>query len=237
MIIDSIVFPAFTGIKCNMMPFIQGDSKSIPDEYKAYADIINNIYLEKGLIGYLTIDESFVEGGKSQRGFNSKGIDRNVHVEVGSLKSQKMFGSWGDSGGGSWGGSGGGSWGGSGGGSWGSNNGGSWGGEWGSNGKRSKTFLHRDTQVLIANSLSNTCRYWNNIETRYTDDGDLSEYIKDYPEKTGILMKSGEVAKISIFTPHEAISQPKSSNRQFFRIIGDGVIGGEDYFTVNPLMK
>jgi hypothetical protein len=109
MIIDSIVFPAFTGIKCNMMPFIQGDSKSIPEEYKAYADIINNIYLEKGLIGYLTIDESFVEGGKSQRGFNSRGIDRNVHVEVGSLKSQKMFGSWGDSGG-SWGGS----WGGSG---------------------------------------------------------------------------------------------------------------------------
>jgi hypothetical protein len=232
MIIDSIVFPAFTGIKCNMMPFIQGDSKSIPEEYKAYADIINNIYLEKGLIGYLTIDESFVEGGKSQRGFNSRGIDRNVHVEVGSLKSQKMFGSWGDSGG-SWGGSGGGSWGGSGGGSW----GGSGGGSWGSSVKRSKTFLHRDTQVLIANSLSNTCRYWDKIDTRYTDDGDLSEYIKDYPEKTGILMKSGEVAKISIFTPHEPILQPKSSKRQFFRIIGDGVIGGEDYFTVNPLMK
>jgi hypothetical protein len=220
MIVNKISFPAFSGLKCNMMPFIQGDSKSIPDEYKSYADIINNIYLEKGLIGYLTIDESFVESGESQRGFNSKGIDRNVHVEVGSLKSQKMFGSWGDSGG-SWGGSG----------------GGSWGVSWGSSLKRSKTFLHRDTQVLIANSLSNTCRYWDKIDTRYTDDGDLSEYIKDYPEKTGILMKSGEVAKISIFTPHEAISQPKSSNRQFFRIIGDGVIGGEDYFTVNPLMK
>lgn len=226
MIVNNISFPAFTGLKCNMMPFIQGDSKSIPDKYKAYADIINSIYLEKGLIGYLTIDESFVEGGKSQRGFNSKGINRNVHVEVGSLKNQKMFGSWGDSGG-SWGGS----WGGSGGGSWGS--GGSWGGSWG---KMSKTFLHRDTQVLIANSLSNTCRYWNNIETRYTDDGDLSEYIKDYPEKTGILMKSGEVAKLSIFSPHEAILQPKSANRQFFRIIGDGVIGGEDYFTKNPIM-
>ena len=229
MIVNKISFPAFTGLKCNMMPFIQGDSKSIPDEYKAYASIINSIYLEKGLIGYLTIDESFVEGGKSQRGFNSKGIDRNVHVEVGSIK--KMGGSWGSSGG-SWGGSGGGSWGSSGG-SW----GGSGGGSWGSSGKKSKTFLHRDTQVLIANSLSNTCRYWNNIETRYTDDGDLSDYIEDYPENSGILMKSGEVARLNIFSPHEAIMQPKPANRQFFRIIGDGVIGAEDYFTKNPLMS
>jgi hypothetical protein len=212
MIVSKISFPAFAGLKCNMMPFIQGDSKSIPSEYKAYSDIINNIYLEKGLIGYLTIDESFVEGGKSQRGFNSKGIDRNVHIEVGTLTKQKMFGSCDGS------------------------IGGSWGDSWGSSGKKSKTFLHRDTQVLIANSLSNTCRYWNNIETRYTDDGDLSEYIKDYPEKTGILMKSGEVARLSIFSPHEAILQPQSANRQFFRIIGDGVIGFEDYFTKNPLM-
>jgi hypothetical protein len=52
-----------------------------------------------------------------------------------------------------------------------------------------------------------------------------------------VLLKSGEVAKISIFTPHECISQTKSANRQFFRIVGKGVTGREDYFTINPLVS
>jgi len=83
MIINTIQFPEFTGVKCNMMPFIQGDALSLPDAYKPYAQIINDNYLEKGEIGFLTIHESFVENGKSQRGYNSTGINRNVHIEVG----------------------------------------------------------------------------------------------------------------------------------------------------------
>lgn len=82
-IINTIKFPEFSGIKCNMMPFIQGDPSSLPTKYKSYADIINKSYLEKGEIGFLTIDESFVAGGKSQRGYNNSGISRNVHIEVG----------------------------------------------------------------------------------------------------------------------------------------------------------
>lgn len=74
MITNTIQFPKFTGIKCNMMPFIQGDASSLPDMYKPYTKIINDNYLEKGEIGLLTIDESFVESGKSQRGYNSMGI-------------------------------------------------------------------------------------------------------------------------------------------------------------------
>ena len=61
MIINKIEFPEFTGVKCNMMPFIQGDANSLPDEYKPYANIINENYLEKGEVGFLTIDESFVK--------------------------------------------------------------------------------------------------------------------------------------------------------------------------------
>lgn len=41
---------------------------------------------------------------------------------------------------------------------------------------------------------------------------------------------------MSIFTPHECIKQTKSGNRQFIRIVGEGVEGREDYFTVNPLI-
>ena len=204
MIVNKIEFPQVTGVKCNMMPFIQGDSSSLPDEYKSYSKIIDENYLEKGEIGYLTIDESFVNSGESQRGYNSKGINRNVHIEVGRYENKNR-----------WGGSGGGS---------------SWGG-------RNQTLLEDDTMVLIANNISDTCRVWDNKELSYTDDGDLSEYIDRYPEHTGMMLKSGEVAKISIFTPHECITQKESGFRQFFRIVGKGVTGREEYFTVNPLLN
>lgn len=203
-IVNKIKFPEFTGIKCNMMPFIQGDSSSLPELYKPYSEIINSNFLEKGEIGFLTIDESYVEANKSQRGYNSKGINRNVHIEVGRTANLNH-----------WGGSGG------------TN---SWGG-------RFKTLLDDNTMVLIANSISDTCRLWDSKEMAFTKDGDLSEYIEKYPENTGINLKSGEVAKISIFTPHECINQAESGKRQFFRIVGKGVTGREDYFTINPLIN
>ena len=203
MITNKIKFPEFSGIKCNMMPFIQGDSSSLPEMYKPYAEIINENFLEKGEIGYLTIDESFVEAGKTQRGYNSHGIDRNVHIEVGHYGDVKC---WGGGGGSSWGGLG-------------------------------NTILEDTTMVLVANNISDTCRVWDAKEMGYTKDGDLSQYIDKYPEETGVLLKSGEVAKISIFTPHECVNQTMSGNRQFFRIVGKGVTGREEYFTVNPLMN
>jgi hypothetical protein len=204
MITNKIQFPEYTGVKCNMMPFIQGDSSSLPEPYKQYSKIIDENYLEKGEIGLLTIDESFVELGKSQRGYNNTGINRNVHIEVGR---HDKINSWGGSDGDS-----------------------SWGGKY-------KTLLDDETMVLIANSISDTCRLWNAKEMSYTKDGDLSAYIDKYPEDTGVLLKAGEVAKISIFTPHECINQKHSDKRQFFRIVGKGVNGREDYFTINPLLN
>lgn len=199
-IVNTIKFPKAIGIKCNMMPFIQGDSSSLPEIYKSYAEIIDSNYLEKGEVGFLTIDESFVNAGKSQRGYNSVGINRNVHIEVGRNARENY---WGSS---------------------------SWGGGY-------NTLLNDETMVLIANSISNTCRVWDVKEMSYTKDGDLSSYINKYPEETGILLQSGEVAKISIFTPHECINQKQSGNRQFFRVVGKGVTGREDYFTINPLVN
>ena len=46
----------------------------------------------------------------------------------------------------------------------------------------------------------------------------------------------GEVARIGIFTPHECVPQPTTAPRQFLRIVGRGVAGREDYFTINPLV-
>lgn len=199
MLVGKIKFPIISHIKCNMMPFIQGDSSSLPEIYQSYSEIIDEVYLEKGEIGYLTIDESFVQAGESQRGYNAFKERRNVHVEVGRNKKYNFWGP-------------------------------SWGGH-------ANTFLDTNTMVLIANSVSDTCRYWNIKEMAYTKDGDLSRYLDKYPENTGILLKSGEVAKISIFTPHECIRQKMSSYRQFFRIVGKGVRGREEYFTINPKIK
>lgn len=202
-VVGKIEFPDFTGIKCNMMPFIQGDPNSLPELYKPYYGIIENNYLQKGEIGFLTIDESFVKAKKSQRGFNDLGIERNVHIEVGR---NELSNYWGSGGGSSWGG-------------------------------HNKTLLADDTMVLIANSISNTCQFWDTKETAFTKNGDLSAYIDKYPSETGIKMQCGEVAKISIFTPHECINQKEDSKRQFIRIIGKGVTGREDYFTINPLIN
>ncbi len=203
MIVNKIEFPEFSGIKCIMMPFIQGDSSSLPEMYRAYSKIIDDNYIEDREIGFLTIDESFVDAGKSQRGYNSGETNRNVHIEVGRNKSSNH---WGGGGGSSW-------------------------------GRGHKTRIDNNTKVLIANSISDTCRFWNTKEMSHTNDGDLSAYIDKYPEETGILLKSGQLARISIFTPHECINQQESGNRQFFRIVGKGVHGRESYFTKNPFIS
>jgi hypothetical protein len=199
---STIQFPTPSGINCKMMPFIQGDSASIPAPYQPYADIINSHYLELGQVGYLTIQESFVDAGRSQRGYNSTGSTRNVHIEVGRRGTTNRWGS-GQS---------------------------SW-------GRGTGTLLADTTRVLIANSIGGTCRVWDDVlEMSPTVDGDLSAYLDRYPEDTGRLMGAGEVANISIFTPHECVAQQRPGVRQFFRIVGTGVRGREEYFTINPLV-
>jgi len=97
----SVVFPAFSGVRCLMMPYIQGDSGSLPPEYAAYADIIRNVFVRKGDIGYLTIDESVAVAGKPHRGARST-TDRALHTEVGRIpgRDYQRGGGWG---GGGWG--------------------------------------------------------------------------------------------------------------------------------------
>lgn len=99
--ITSIEFPPFTGTRCLMMPYIQGDPESVPDEYLgAYSDIIENVFIQKGDIGFLTIDEDFVPEGQPHRGARAK-FGRALHTEAGRFPG-KFYG-WG--GGNTWGGS------------------------------------------------------------------------------------------------------------------------------------
>lgn len=79
---ESIAFPPFSGVRCLMMPYIQGDPASVPGVYGAYYDIIKSVFLKKGDIGFLTIDESVAVAGKAHRGARAK-HGRALHTEAG----------------------------------------------------------------------------------------------------------------------------------------------------------
>lgn len=87
-----MTFPEYSGLRCLMMPFIQGEPDSVPDDYAAYRGIVSTTFLNKGDVGYLTIDESPVAKGVPHRGARAK-FGRAVHTEAG-LRPEGKFG-WG----------------------------------------------------------------------------------------------------------------------------------------------
>ena len=101
MLVSKIVFPEYTGVRCLMMPYIQGEPESVPKEYSAYSDILKSQFIKKGDIGYLTIDESPVKAGKAHRGSRAK-TPRALHTEVGKIPDIPYL-CWGNRG--RWGGS------------------------------------------------------------------------------------------------------------------------------------
>lgn len=62
----TIEFPEYRGLRCLMMPYVQGDPTSVPDEYARYRAVLASIFLEKGELGYLTIDESVAKDTRRQ---------------------------------------------------------------------------------------------------------------------------------------------------------------------------
>lgn len=89
--LSPIEFPIPRNRYANMMPFIMGENSSIPGEYWDYIPLIEACEIEPeemGNIGYLSINESYVTPGLSQR-------RPGVHVE------RHPMASWG---GGAWGG-------------------------------------------------------------------------------------------------------------------------------------
>lgn len=93
-----VVFPEFSGIRCLMMPFIQGDPESVPTQLRAgYEAAIEMMAIEPGEIGFLTIDESLAFAGTPHRGARAK-FGRALHTEAGR-RPGKIY-AWG---GGGWG--------------------------------------------------------------------------------------------------------------------------------------
>jgi hypothetical protein len=77
-----VLFPEYSALRCYMMPIIQGRGESLPLAYEAYADVVDNFALkgQDGQPGLITIDESMVEAGSSQRGYGAG--ERTIHTEA-----------------------------------------------------------------------------------------------------------------------------------------------------------
>src|SRR5690348_6079765 len=67
-----------------MMPYVQGELRSVPETYAPYADILADVFVRRGDIGYLTIDESPVTAGSPHRGARAK-YGRALHTEAGRI--------------------------------------------------------------------------------------------------------------------------------------------------------
>lgn len=86
------MFPEFSGLRCLMMPYIQGEPESVPREYGAYAEIVRDVFVCRGDVGYLTIDESVACAGEPHRGQRAR-YARALHTEAGVVRG--IYG-WGD---------------------------------------------------------------------------------------------------------------------------------------------
>ena len=92
----TIQFPEFSGVRCLMMPFIQGDPESVPEEFRTgYEQILADNFIEEGEIGFLTIDESRATKGVPHRGDRAR-FGRALHTEAGRLPN-KIY-AWGGGG-------------------------------------------------------------------------------------------------------------------------------------------
>ena len=89
-----ITFPKYSGLRCLMMPYIQGEPLSVPNEYAAYSEILRSVFIRRGDVGYLTIDESPAIAGKPHRGKRAK-YGRALHTEAGlRWNLQAGWGAW-----------------------------------------------------------------------------------------------------------------------------------------------
>lgn len=93
MLVGRIEFPEYTGLRCLMMPYIQGEPDSVPKKYHAYADIIARLVFSRGDVGYLTIDESPVAAGSPHRGSRAR-YNRAIHTEAGRIPGMDIY-QWG----------------------------------------------------------------------------------------------------------------------------------------------
>ncbi|XP_057291731.1 uncharacterized protein LOC130614321 [Hydractinia symbiolongicarpus] len=223
-----VKFPEPTDININMMPFIMDlefENTKLPDYLEPYFDIIETAFYdfrdndELGKVGYLTIHESLVEEGTSQRrpGLHteSPGViyvknkmdDKKCEelcIEKGSGFDQIYpLPVW-----------------------------------WGKLGYKS---CHNPFGgIYMASTVDDSCEVWdcqieadNNGNELIRKYGDIEHLRSFLPESTK--MKANVLYWITDRTPHESLPIKKGTYRQFFRLVTHKVsVWYEDHSTKNP---
>ena len=207
-------------IQCNMMPFVIGDLSSIPEVYRVYQDVVNCFFPglfcfycfaalrvthvlpavnkeEFGKIGYLTIHESSVQAGDSQRrsgahtespggSGSAQYINGEQNHENGDL-SRSMSGHtcWGR---------------------------GSWHGSY-------------KGGIYMASNVDDSLRVWNTLinspERVVGEHGDL-EHVRHLLGEPR-LIKKYEVVWMTDRTPHESVPVVQNCDRQYIRLVTSDV--------------
>ena len=84
------LFPAPSDLRVNLMPFIMGDKNSLPDYLQPYWPLVEACQLgdeEKRKVGYLTITESQVLPGETQR---TPGLHIDAPGAVSGIKTKSV---------------------------------------------------------------------------------------------------------------------------------------------------
>ncbi len=214
--LGSVKFPAFQGTNINMLPFRMGDPESIPEEYRHYSDLIEACRLppsELGKVGYLSVSESIVAAGASQR---RPGLHTEGHPML----------AWGEYSGGSWGGSppppaspqpkgepkpksepepep------------------GAWGGSWNGEGWGRAPVPRKGAALLgglyMASTIAGSCAIWDRYVKVPGPMGDCEHLRCELG--SGQLLDANELVWLTDRTPHEALPVMETTPRQWFRLV------------------
>ncbi|XP_012560212.2 uncharacterized protein LOC101236717 [Hydra vulgaris] len=235
---DSLKFPSPTNLNINMMPFVMSSSFhkcKLPKNTKRYWDIIKlcideqsrNSKDEIGKIWFLTIQESMVDQGTSQRrpglhtespGFvyikngslsiskdifeNKKAFNKKVQIGGGHSEISPLFVQWGYG--------------------------------------MSNTDVFSGG-IYMASNIADSCKVWN-CQILPGEDGKCVigelgdiEHLREFLPEAEV-MKKNALYWLTDRTPHESLALSNKTHRQYIRIVTSKVsIWYEDHSTKNPL--
>ena len=213
----TVAFPSPKNIMVNMMPFVLGDPSTLPEELHGYLPLIDQCSeLVPGEVAYLTVNESVVRAGASQR-------RPGIHTEGTSILC------WGEGG---WGGG------------WGGGRGNFGGGEFGGGAPNPPAPFPQPEPVpsqpepkgrklgLYMASTDGSCRIWDSV----THDVDAHGALLGPPLGSAHIMQPNGLYWLTDRTPHEALPVAVDTHRQFFRLVSHCVSAWwAQHSTSNPL--
>ena len=228
-----ITFPEPQDININMMPFVMGRTFAecqLPDNIEPYWGMIERClcypsvrrYSEIGKVGYLTIQESFVEENSSQRrpgihtenpgkvfieeiGGNENMTNKVCSISVKGRGSSKVV----DNG-------------------------------WGHGWATFRGAFDLRGGIYMASSVENSCQIWDcqilQDECGFKVIGELGdiEHLRSFLPH-GKWMRKNTIYWLTDRTPHESMPLEKGTYRQFFRLVTSEVsLWFEEHSTKNP---